>query len=317
LQLALDNYCQDYLYPTIVNNCTMNMSDPVSTYQVVPTVTIEGGNVWAQLKDTASGNCLTEVFGDTLKSSNCSNNHFHQTFNFQYTNNYFKVITASGKVWDIVGGSTATGALIQAFDNNDGDNQRFSISKDGTFYKFTVKNSGLCIDTVNGNTADFAPVGQYNCQLGNPNQQWTAYAADPNPIFLAKWVLVQGYNSNFCLKDNGNSNNLIVIPCDKNDNNQKWQFNFANGYKIVGSSGRVWDISGGSSDNGRALDAYSSNDQTNQRYYVYMDGGYFKIQNWGTRKCMSGQSGWVNNAPMCQWDCATGNNQQKFSFIQL
>jgi len=289
----------------------MNMSDPVSTYKVVPTVTIEGGNIWAQIKNTASGNCLTEVFGDSLKSSNCSNNHFHQSFLFQYNNNYFKVIAASGKVWDIQGGSTASGALIQGFDNNDGDNQRYSISKDGAYYKFTVKNSGKCIDVTNANTADFALVAQADCGPGNPNQQWTAYAADPNPIFLAKWVLIKGYNTNFCLKDNGESTNLVLMPCDKNNNNQKWLLNFANGYKISGSSGRVWDIANGNGDNGRALNAFTSNDGTNQRYYVYMDGGYYKIQNWATRKCVAGQSGWSNNAPMCQWDCQSGNNQQK------
>jgi len=238
-------------------------------------------------------------------------------FRFIYMNNAFKIISASGKSWDISRASRDNGAILLTWDNNNDDNQRYTVSKDGDFYKFAAKHSGRCIDVANGNTAEFATVQQYDCISGYKEQQWQAFKPDSNPIITGSWTYIKAYNTNLCITDQGKGKQTRLKTCN-NGGNQKFKFEYLNnGYRVTNnSSGGVFDIDHASGDNGRALNTYSINDDPNQRFFILRDGDYYKIQGLNSKKCIDFSSNWKDGQVVYQYSCAGGNNNQKFTLVQ-
>ncbi len=78
----------------------------------------------------------------------------------------------SGKVLDVANGSTATGAKIQQWTNNNGSNQQFRVElqSDG-YYKITARHSGLVLDVPNSSKDNSVQLQQWT-DNGTNAQRW-------------------------------------------------------------------------------------------------------------------------------------------------
>lgn len=78
----------------------------------------------------------------------------------------------SGKVMDVIGGSTADGAEVKQWGWNGGSNQKWVFQDaGGGYFRIVNQQSGKCLDVASASTADAANVIQYTCGSGS-NQQW-------------------------------------------------------------------------------------------------------------------------------------------------
>ncbi|WP_422768766.1 RICIN domain-containing protein [Plantactinospora sp. WMMC1484] len=95
---------------------------------------------------------------------------------------YYRVTNRnSGKVMDVIEGSTANNAEIKQWSWNGGGNQKWEFQDAGGGYVRVVNsNSGKCLDVASASTADGANIIQYTCG-GGTNQQW-------------QWVATDGYH---------------------------------------------------------------------------------------------------------------------------
>ncbi|MFY1671450.1 RICIN domain-containing protein [Plantactinospora sp. WMMB334] len=86
---------------------------------------------------------------------------------------YYRVTNRnSGKVMDVIEGSTANNAEIKQWSWNGGGNQKWEFQDAGGGYVRVINsNSGKCLDVASASTADGANIIQYTCG-GGTNQQW-------------------------------------------------------------------------------------------------------------------------------------------------
>jgi len=78
----------------------------------------------------------------------------------------------SGKYLDVTSGSTAYGANIEIWQNNGGNNQKFTFTLiDSNYFRITAVHSGKVLDVASSSTADGGNVLQWSWNGGN-NQQW-------------------------------------------------------------------------------------------------------------------------------------------------
>ena len=97
------------------------------------------------------------------------------------------VSLASSKCIDVAGGQPNDGADVQIYSCHDGDNQEWSMTKDGEIRGL----GGKCLD-VRGNTpADQTPVQIYACN-GGANQRWEFTAAGEIRGLAGKCLDVRG-----------------------------------------------------------------------------------------------------------------------------
>jgi O-glycosyl hydrolase len=86
---------------------------------------------------------------------------------------YYRITNRnSGKVADVNGGSTSTGATVIQWPWNGGNNQQWQFQDaGGGYFRVINRNSGLCMDVNGASTADGAGIIQWTCGSGT-NQQW-------------------------------------------------------------------------------------------------------------------------------------------------
>ena len=77
----------------------------------------------------------------------------------------------SGKVLDVTAKSTADGAVIEQWTDNDGANQQFSIQTIDGYVQLIARNSGKAVEVQGASTVDGGNVVQYSDWNGT-NQQW-------------------------------------------------------------------------------------------------------------------------------------------------
>jgi hypothetical protein len=78
----------------------------------------------------------------------------------------------SGKVLDDLNRSTADGAPIGQWTDNNGDNQQWSVADSGGgFVRLVNRHSGKDLEVQNASTADGGPIVQ-RTDAGATNQQW-------------------------------------------------------------------------------------------------------------------------------------------------
>jgi alpha-galactosidase len=114
---------------------------------------------------------------------------------------YNLVARHSGKVADVLNGSTADGANVVQWTSNGQTNQRWQLNDAGGGFVTVVSvNSGKCLDVFGGPTAtgDGVRVTQWTCNAGT-NQQWRIQ--DPGTGF----VNLIARHSNKCLDVSGAS----------------------------------------------------------------------------------------------------------------
>jgi len=316
LQTASDNYCNDYLKPNnFVKTCTPPTSDPVYTPPKV--IKVESGD-WVVLKNSASGNCVTDMRFGIVVTNSCYQDHIDQQWKFVFVNNVFKVIArGSGLVMDIDHGWTDNGNNLLTFNSNDGKNQRWTVMTDSGFYKFQNQNSGKCLDVNNGDTAEYTQIKQYDCTTGKASQQFTALEALANPVSDGKWVTIQNVAAGNCLQETGKGNDLLMKTCNSKNNSQLFKFtDVGYGYKVyVKSSGLVWDVDHVSHDNGARTNTWpAGNNSDNQVWSVSLEAGKYRFTVRHSGKCLDVAGGSRNqNTNVNQYDCITGNNNQLYT----
>ncbi|MEE3918431.1 RICIN domain-containing protein [Micromonospora sp. BRA006-A] len=98
----------------------------------------------------------------------------------------------SGRVLDVINGSTANNAEVKQWGWNGGGNQRWEFQDaGGGWFRLVSAASGKCLDVANASTADGANIIQYTCGSGT-NQQWQ-WAA------LGGWFQLRARHSGKCL----------------------------------------------------------------------------------------------------------------------
>jgi len=91
---------------------------------------------------------------------------------------------SSGQFLDVVGASTASGALVDLYPNNGNPNQNWrAVSLGGGHYELLSQNSGLALGVVGGSASSGAEINQAT-YTGSASQQWvfTTLAAPADEI---------------------------------------------------------------------------------------------------------------------------------------
>lgn len=225
-------------------------------------------------------------------------------------------------VMDIAGGATANKVAVQLYGWNDTDAQKYRFAEVGNgVYQITNVKSGKLVEIAGGATGN-----------GGAIQQYAA-----NGTQAQRWVAVK-YGSKVALL-NSKANRAIDVPAANAVNSVKLQSYAANGtnaqqwtiskaptmreyldelaskhrgdltdgtyvVETVLQSGKVMDVSGGSSANGANVQLYQSNSTNAQRWRVTHDSkGYVTLTNAGSGKVLD-----VNGA-----STADGANVQQYA----
>jgi hypothetical protein len=183
----------------------------------------------------------------------------------------------SGKVLDVWNYSTADGAVINQWAQNNGDWQQWKFLDMGSGnYRLQAKHSGKVLNVQGASTADGAQVIQSNGDRNATSQQWTIQDIGSNIQLINR-------NSGKALEifewstaDGGN----VVQYADQNFANQQWQL-----IKVGSSSGggtsptTPWPSETGSVKVSATVAVPSSGlDGGNKRYYGIGDGGQSESQ---------------------------------------
>lgn len=225
-------------------------------------------------------------------------------------------------VMDIAGGATANKVAVQLYGWNDTDAQKYRFAEVGNgVYQITNVKSGKLVEIAGGAMGNGGTVQQYAA----------------NGTQAQRWVAVK-YGSNVALL-NSKANRAIDVPNANASNSVKLQSYAANGtnaqqwtiskapttreyldelaskhrgdltdgtyvVETVLQSGKVMDVSGGSSANGANVQLYQSNSTNAQRWRVTHDSkGYVTLTNAGSGKVLD-----VNGA-----STADGANVQQYA----
>ena len=204
------------------------------------------------------------------------------------TDGEYEIRTAinNNKVLDIDGGSSASGARLQIWDDSDVFQQRFIVKYlENGYYKITVRHSGKALDVSGADIKERTKVQQYDGN-GTDAQQWIIKKTSDG-----LYNIISKCNGLY-LTVTGNSNgSSIVTNKSNNTTSQKFAFDkvlkdtgtktIADGeYKIRTSkdNSKVFDIDGGSSTSGARLQIWSDCNVKQQRYYVkYLGNGFYKL----------------------------------------
>ena len=118
-------------------------------------------------------------------------------------------------------------------------------------------NSAKCVDDSAGSTANGNKIQMWDCQSGNPNQQWTVASNGTLQVY-GKCLDITGANYN---------NGTLVELWDCNGGgNQQWQA--SNGELVNPASGKCLDDPGSNTANGTQLELWTCNGGANQQWHL-------------------------------------------------
>lgn len=239
----------------------------------------------------------------------------------------YSFVTAvdNGKVLDIAGGSTANGANIQIYGQNNSGAQRFKVTYvSGGYYSIISEGTGKSLDVAAASTAPGTNVQQYSYN-GSAAQLWKFIDAGNGSYYLRSKT---GNVLDLYAGNAKNGTNVQVYTLNESKT-QKWKLKtrlagesvqpFADGTYSFGSvnDGRMMDIYAGSMANGANVQTWDSNNSAAQRYELtYLGDGFYKIAVEGTGKVLevSGASS-ANGANLHQYQW-NGNDSQKWEFVK-
>ena len=203
-------------------------------------------------------------------------------------NGWYMIVSGNSDdlILDINNWNQNNGGNLEVYTKNNTSNQRFYLQyRSNGYYSIRVLHSGKYL-----HTSDSA----VNCNV----HQWEGYSHKN-----AQWTLEDAGNGYFYIRsrnggylDNSNGstrpgNNVISYPGNRSAA-QRWKFlstsngsdekrTLENGWYEIQSgnnSSYVWDIEGGSLDNGANLILWTRNNGANQRVYLtYLNNGYYAI----------------------------------------
>ncbi|BAL92354.1 putative pectate lyase [Actinoplanes missouriensis 431] len=184
----------------------------------------------------------------------------------------------SGKVLDVWNYSTADGAVINQWSQNNGDWQQFKFLDMGSGnYRLQAKHSGKVLNVQGASTADGAQIIQSNGDRNATSQQWKIQDIGSNIQLINR-------NSGKALEvfewstaDGGN----VVQYADQNFANQQWQLIKMGSSGGGGGTGPTtpWPSETGSVKVNATIAVPASGlDGGNKRYYGIGDGGQSESQ---------------------------------------
>ena len=124
---------------------------------------------------------------------------------------------ANGKMLDNLGAS-GDGASVGQWDSGGSNNQRWTVTRTGNYFKLVCVTGGKRLDTL-GNTADGSVIGQWT-DGGSYNQQWTFQATDSG-----YYKIINRANGK-CLDTGGQTGNGAIMQnwYSGSSHNQHWKF---------------------------------------------------------------------------------------------
>ncbi|MFB7587096.1 RICIN domain-containing protein [Streptomyces sp. NPDC056169] len=155
--------------------------------------------------------------------------------------------SATGKLLDVTGASTADGAPVGVYQPTTGGNQSwtFAGTAPDVWKTLSLRHSSQCLDVVNASTGDGAAVVQYGCNTGT-NQQWSLRPTGGG------YVTVVARHSGKCLDVSGESTadgaEVFQYACN-GGRNQEWAArSTGDGYVTLTArhSAKCLGVSGGS-----------------------------------------------------------------------
>jgi len=183
----------------------------------------------------------------------------------------------SGKVLEVYNFSTADGANLSQWSQNNGDWQQFKFLDMGSgWYRLQAKHSGKVVNVAGASTANGAQIVQSNGDKNAYSQQWKIQDIGSN-------IQLVNRNSNKALEvfqwstaDGG----TIVQFDDLNGANQQWQLIKVGSGSGGGGTGPAtpWPSETGSVKVDATINVSGSLDGGNKRYYGIGDGGQSESQ---------------------------------------
>jgi hypothetical protein len=257
-----------------------------------------------------------------------------------WTRNYDQSLSTLGRCLDVVGNSSAPGALVELFDCNGIGGQKWVQQPNGALLN---PQSGLCLDDPDGNLADGvqlriwpcnnaaaqrfqvgggSPIsaaavggkcvdvaGQDNGTDGTPVQVWDCegYAADQSWVYDANAGTLKTLGR--CLDINGNGtaeNTQVELWTCNNALGQSWRQQ-PDGSLLNPQSGRCLDAPDGNTANGARLRIHTCNGAAAQKFPLYWHQLYAPAGTvtHGSGKCMdvAGNDDGGDGSAVVVWDC--------------
>ena len=242
-------------------------------------------------------------FGDqTAAVLNDKKDTSGQRFEVRSAGNGYYTITAehSGKVLDVNGASTASGATVQQYTSNGTNAQLWYFTNAGNGYYTIHSVLGTCLDVWSANTANGTMIDCY-AYNGTNAQKWKLTKAESKPLENGTYS-VTNVATNKVLSVNGSSTAdyaNVYVTGNQNLSSQRFELTYvSNGYyKILAEhSGKSLDIPAGNSASGVNLQQYSWNGSNAQLWKLVKlsDGSYYLRSKVGTVVGVQGSSTNVN-----------------------
>ena len=205
-----------------------------------------------------------------------------QRFEVRSAGNGYYTITAehSGKVLDVNGASTASGATVQQYTSNGTNAQLWYFTNAGNGYYTIHSVLGTCLDVWSANTANGTMIDCY-AYNGTNAQKWKLTKAESKPLENGTYSITNT-SSNKVLSVNGSSTAdcaNVYVTGNQNLSSQRFELTYvSNGYyKILAEhSEKSLDIPAGNSASGVNLQQYSWNGSNAQlwKFVKLSDGSY-------------------------------------------
>lgn len=197
------------------------------------------------------------LLNQTIIKTATNSNKANQKFKFKYNNDGTYTVTAlhSRKVFDVRSGKGTNGTPVQQYDSNGTNAQKWILLKNNdNTYTIVSKANGLALDICAGSTAIGANIQTYKYN-GTKAQKFA---------FEKQTTEEQGTKS----AENGTYRILSVI-----------------------NTNRIFDIAGGSKENGAKLQVWDSSKVLQQKFDIEYDGnGYYKIKSKNSNKVLTAEN---------------------------
>lgn len=228
-------------------------------------VTIPNGNYYINVRSKVAssvdipGGSAADSTAIQLYSGNSSKAQ-QFTFTRQSDGSYEIVNVNSGKALDVRNGVAENNAVVQQYSRNNSQAQRWFIRDSGAGYYLQSALGNWVLDLSGGNTANGAAIRLY-APNGTASQLFVVSSSDVNIATGVSMIITSVANKKLVTDVTGASTAngaRVQLYSSNNTNAQKYRFgSIGNGtYKIINAnSGKVLDVSGGSTADGGGIAA--------------------------------------------------------------
>lgn len=228
----------------------------------------------------------------------------------------------SGKLLDVSGASSNSGANVQVWNDNSTPAQRWKISRVDRHYAFTNVASGKVLDVSGGSSASGSNVQQYQWN-GTKAQLWDFVKAPNGRYYLRSCV-----GDKFLDVSGGNASSGANVQI------YEWNGTPAQMWRLVAikraledgtysfassaDGSQVIDVSGASDSNGAAVQSYGNNDTLAQYWNISYDAntGYYEIRSASSGLALDVAGGGTSSGTKVQQYAPNGTLAQRWSIVE-